>query len=309
MGHLQHQQKYPMTHACQTLLVDTTRGVRTLTLNRPAVRNAMSAQMVHELMAALAQAEADAQAGGATGADHKVRALVLRGAGGHFCAGGDIGDMAQARLKLSQLTPQAQPPGSAEGNTGAGVPPNPVVQLNAAFGRLCLAFARTPLPVVAVLEGTVMGGGFGLACVADVTLALGNVAFRLPETSLGVIPAQIAPFLVERLGYAEAKRLAVTGAQVGAAEALAIRLVHEVHADATALDAALQRTLSQILACGPQAIATTKNLLAHARFTPPENLIDDAAHLFARAVLSAEGQEGTSAFIQKRAPNWVPQGD
>jgi len=74
MGHLQHQQKYPMTHACQTLLVDTTRGVRTLTLNRPAVRNAMSAQMVHELMAALAQAEADAQAGGATGADHKVRA-------------------------------------------------------------------------------------------------------------------------------------------------------------------------------------------------------------------------------------------
>ncbi len=289
-----------MTHAFQTLLVDTTQGVRTLTLNRPAVRNAMSAQMVHELMAALAQAEAEFEAGGA---DHSVRALVLRGAGGHFCAGGDIGDMAQARLKLSQLAP-AQ--GAAEAGPSAGVPPNPIVQLNAAFGRLCLAFARTPLPVVAVLEGTVMGGGFGLACVADVTLALGNVAFRLPETSLGVIPAQIAPFLVERLGYSEAKRLAVTGAKVGAAEALAIRLVHEVHADATALDAALQRTVNQILSCGPRAIATTKNLLAHARFTPPEKLIDDAAHLFARAVLSEEGQEGTSAFIQKRAPNWVP---
>ncbi len=283
-----------MTHAFQTLLADTTRGVRTLTLNRPAVRNAMSAQMVHELMAALAQAEADA-------ADHSVRALVLRGAGGHFCAGGDIGDMAQARIRLAELQ------NDTAAASGAGVPPNPVVQLNAAFGRLCLAFARTPLPVVAVLEGTVMGGGFGLACVADVTLALGNVAFRLPETSLGVVPAQIAPFLVERLGYSEAKRLAVTGAKVGADEALAIHLVHEVHADATALEAALQRTLGQILACGPQAIATTKNLLSHARFTPPEKLIDDAAHLFARAVLSDEGQEGTSAFIQKRTPNWVPQ--
>ncbi len=288
------------TTPLQFIDVRTAHGVRTLTLNRPAVRNAMSGQMVHELLAALAQAEADAQAADAA---QRVRAVVLRGAGGHFCAGADIGDMAQARLKLAEQ--QAALQASPEA-TPAGVPPNPVAQLNAAFGRLCLAFARSPLPVVAVLEGTVMGGGFGLACVADVTLAKDNVTFRLPETSLGVLPAQIAPFLVERLGYAEAKRLSVTGARVQAAEALTIRLVHEVHADDAALDAALQRTLGQILACGPQAIAATKKLLTHARLTPPEKLIDDAAHAFARAVLSEEGQEGTNAFMQKRQPNWVP---
>jgi isohexenylglutaconyl-CoA hydratase len=153
----------------------------------------------------------------------------------------------------------------------------------------------------------VMGGGFGLACVSDVTLALNNVSFRLPETSLGVIPAQIAPFLVERLGYAEAKRLSVTGAKVNAQEALTIRLVHEVHADAASLNDALSQVLANIQACGPQAIAATKNLLAHARLSTPESLIDDAADMFARAVLSDEGQEGTSAFMQKRKPSWVPQ--
>ena len=274
-----------------TIQVQQDKGICTITLNRPEVRNAMSLAMINELLAALKQAEEDPG----------VRVVVLRGAGGHFCAGGDIGDMAQARMKLAAL--QAE-----EAKTGVKVTgPSPVAQVNAQFGRLCLAFARTPLPVVTVLEGTVMGGGFGLACVSDVTLALDNVSFRLPETSLGIIPAQIAPFLVERLGYAEAKRLSVTGAKVNAQEALTIRLVHEVHGSVDALNDALHNTIASIMACGPQAIGTTKGLLARARNTPAEDLIDDAAELFAQAVLSDEGQEGTSAFMAKRKPSWVPQ--
>lgn len=273
-----------------TIQVRQDKGICTLTLNRPEVRNAMSMAMINELLTALKQAEEDPG----------VRVIVLRGAGGHFCSGGDISDMAQARMKLA--TQQAE-----EAKTGVKTSgPSPVAQVNAQFGRLCLAFARTPLPVVTVLEGTVMGGGFGLACVSDVTLALDNVAFRLPETSLGVIPAQIAPFLVERLGYAEAKRLSVTGAKVLAQEALTIRLVHEVHASMDALNDALANTVASIMACGPQAIGQTKQLLAHARLSTPESLIDDAAEMFARAVLSDEGQEGTSAFMQKRKPTWVP---
>lgn len=270
-----------------TLEVQLDQGVCTLTLNRPEVRNAMSLAMVHELLQALQDAEANPA----------VRVLVLRGAGGHFCAGGDIGDMARARMQLAQQQAEA-----AAGQTPQAR--NPIEEVNAAFGRLCLAYARSPLPIVTVLEGTVMGGGFGLACVSDVSLALDTVSFRLPETSLGIIPAQITPFLVERLGYAEAKRLSVTGAKVAAAEALSIRLVHEVHGDAASLQDALQQTVERILACGPQAIATTKGLLSRARQTPAEDLIDDAAALFARAVLSEEGQEGTSAFMQKRKPVW-----
>ena len=263
----------------KTLLLDQSAGVLTISLNRPEVRNAMSLDMVGELIDVLGGAEADAS----------VRVVVIRGSGGHFCAGGDIGDMAQARMKM------------ASGDADA------MVNVNAKFGRLCLAYARSRLPIITVLEGSVMGGGFGLACVSDVTLALNNVVFRLPETSLGVVPAQIAPFLVERIGYAESKRLAVTGGKVEAAEALTIRLVHEIHADAESLNASLKQVISRMQACAPNAIATTKGLLARARLEAPQNLIDDAAALFSQAILSAEGQEGTAAFMQKRKPNWVPQ--
>lgn len=252
-------------------------AVLQLTLNRPEVRNAMSLAMVQALRDALQAAERDAT----------TRVVVLRGAGGHFCAGGDLKDMAGARARLAD-DPQA------------------MEKVNAAFGELCVAFAHTGLAVVAVVEGAVMGGGFGLACVADVTIAGDSAVFRLPETSLGVVPAQIAPFLVERLGYAEAKRLAVTGGQLDARQALALRLVHEVHAHG-ALESAWHDTVRQILRCAPGAVAATKALTAQARLATPASLVGEAARVFSRAVLGPEGVEGTTAFVQKRAPSWAPQ--
>jgi isohexenylglutaconyl-CoA hydratase len=265
------------TPAYETLLARHEGGVLHLTLNRPEVRNAMSLAMVLELRQALAAAEADGD----------TRVLVLRGAGGHFCAGGDLRDMAAARQQLAER-------------------PEAMVEVNAAFGELCVAFADTPLALVAVLEGTVMGGGFGLACVADVALAGTGAQFRLPETSLGVVPAQIAPFLVERLGYAEAKRLAVTGGRLDAQGALDLRLVHAIHA-AGALDKALAAVLHDILQCAPGAIAATKRLMAKARFHAPAALVQEAAEVFSAAVLGPEGAEGTAAFLAKRKASWVPQ--
>ncbi|HEX6245881.1 MAG TPA: enoyl-CoA hydratase/isomerase family protein, partial [Polyangiales bacterium] len=195
-------------------------GTLTITLNRPQVRNAMSLAMIDQLLTLLSLAEAE----------HGLRAIVLQGAEGNFCAGADIKDMAAARaLPVSESD-------------------DPVVKVNASFGRLCSAYARTPLPVICLLEGAVMGGGFGLACVSDVTLAAASTMFALPETSLGVVPAQIAPFLVERLGFAQAKRLAVTGGRIGAEEALGLGLVHEVASTREALDAALGRTLDKLYA-------------------------------------------------------------
>ena len=243
-----------------------------LTLNRPEVRNAISAQMVSELRDALAQAEGDAD----------VRVVVLRGAGGHFSAGADLKDMASRPRDLESLA-----------------------AANARFGELCVAFASAPLATVAVLEGTVMGGGFGLACVADVAIASDSAVFRLPETSIGVVPAQIAAFLVERLGYSEAKRLAVSGGRLDAKAALAIRLVHEVHA-AAEIDAALARVINECLQCAPGAVAATKALMAKARFATPASLVQEASQVFARAALGPEGVEGASAFVQKRKPKWAP---
>jgi isohexenylglutaconyl-CoA hydratase len=260
-----------------TLALRRDGAVLHVTLNRPEVRNAMSLAMVRELIEVVKAAEQDGE----------TRVVVLRGAGGHFCAGADLKDMAGARARLTE-------------------DPDAVMKVNAAFGELCIAYASASLAVVAVLEGTVMGGGFGLACVTDVAIAAENTVFRLPETSLGVLPAQIAPFLVERLGYAEAKRLAVTGSRIGAAEALQIRLVHEVQ-PADGLDAALARVVDDILHCAPGALAATKALVSRARWEQPASLVQDAAKAFSRAALGPEGVEGMTAFLQKRKAKWTPQ--
>ena len=261
-----------------------TGGALHITLNRPEARNAMSLQMVDELRQLLAAAEASA------GTPEAVRVLVLRGAGGHFCAGADLKDMAGARMQLMQKDKDD--------------PADPIAQANAAFGRLCAAYSSTPLAVVAVLEGTVMGGGFGLACVADVAIATDTASFRLPETGLGVVPAQIAPFLVERLGYSQAKRLAVTGGRLNASAALQVGLVHMVVATADVQEVQDQ-LLADILACAPAALGATKALIAKARLQAPLDLIDEAAAVFSAAAQGSEGIEGMTAFMQKRKPQWA----
>lgn len=262
--------------APQTLLIEDRSGVRHVTLNRPESRNAMSLVMVEELLEALKGAESNG-----------VRAIVLRGAGGHFCSGGDVKDM-----------------GAAYAGPGPGGE-DPAVQVNARFGHLCKAYAETGLPVIVVLEGAVLGGGFGLACVADVALARETALFRLPETGLGLVPAQIAPFLVERLGYSEARRLAVTGGKIDAQSALHLRLVHGVHESEEAIEAALDTVLADIRKGAPNAIAETKRLMRRARLHDAGSLIDDAARAFAAAVRSDEGAEGLAAFIEKRPAQWV----
>ena len=266
------------------VLVEQVGAVLHITLNRPESRNAMSLQMVAELRQVLAAAERRA------GQSDAVRVVVVRGAAGHFCAGADLKDMAGARMRAMQGAPD-------------GV--DPIAQVNAEFGQLCVAYARTPLAVVAVLEGTVMGGGFGLACVADVAIASETANFRLPETSLGVVPAQIAPFLVERLGYSQAKRLAVTGGRLDANAALRLGLVHEV-VSSDLIVPALDKVLADILTCAPGALAATKALMDQARLREPQDLVQSAAAIFSQAAQGPEGMEGMTAFIQKRKPAWVP---
>lgn len=263
----------------ETLLVARSGRVTHVTLNRPEVRNAMSLAMVDELLAVLERAERDGS-----------RAIVLRGAGGHFCSGGDVKDMGAAQAR----------PGNGE---------DPIAGVNARFGHLCAAYAGTGLPVVAVLEGAVMGGGFGLACVADVAIARETALFRLPETGLGLVPAQIAPFLVERLGYSQAKRLAVTGGKIDAASALKLGLVHHVCDGEESCGAALSQVLAEIRKGAPNAIAATKQLIARARLEPASALVEDAAKIFARAARSEEGAEGLTAFLEKRPAAWAREGE
>ncbi|WP_111861159.1 enoyl-CoA hydratase/isomerase family protein [Acinetobacter sp. CFCC 10889] len=252
-------------------------SILTLWLNRPESRNAMSLNMVKAIQQVFKAIENDLS----------IRAVILRGQGGHFCAGGDIKDMAQLR-----------------GEAAAAGSNQPYVDFNRQFGHMIQQVDQAPQTVVAILEGAVLGGGFGLACVSDIAISLADAKFGLPETGLGVIPAQIAPFVVKRIGLTQARRLALLGTRFDGQTALKVGVVHEVVENQQDLDALLSETIQQIKRTAPQASRVTKALLHRTLNEPLNSLLDDAAQQFANAVGGEEGMEGTMAFIQKRNPNW-----
>lgn len=249
-----------------------------LTLHRPERRNAMNQPMVQALTAAFADVEAD----------DSIRAVVLRGAGGHFCAGGDVTEMAGAL-------------GQPIGTDG-----DPLAALNRQFGTMLRAVESSRAAVIAICEGGVMGGGFGLACVADVTLAVEGARFRLPETSLGITPAQIAPFVVRRIGLSQAKRLAVTGAALTAAQAVAFDLAH-AHTHPELVGDWLDETLAAIRRCEPGAIAATKQLMLAASGVELDALLDRAAAEFAQIARGPAAMGGFQAFMRRQSPPWTEE--
>ncbi|WP_211826303.1 enoyl-CoA hydratase/isomerase family protein [Kistimonas asteriae] len=264
---------------CETLQLEQRDHALFVTFNRPEVRNALSLAMVQELMSVLEAASTD----------NSLRAIVLRGSGGHFCAGGDIRDMANARARLGK-----------DDN-------DPFYALNRCFGQLLEMAEQAPQVIVCVLEGTVMGGGFGLACISDVALAHSEARFALPETSLGIPPAQIAPFVVKRIGLTQARRLALLGESLSGDEATILGIAHSVYRSTEALEEALAKTLSRIKRCAPGANAVTKRLMLAVGKTDLGLLLDDAASAFSDAIQGEEGVEGTTAFMQKRKPAWAAE--
>ncbi|ABC32402.1 Enoyl-CoA hydratase/carnithine racemase [Hahella chejuensis KCTC 2396] len=261
----------------ETLLAEQRDHALHITLNRPQVRNAMSLQMVREIMALFDYADTD----------DSIRAMVLRGADSHFCAGGDIADMAAARAE------------AGSGNS------DPFQALNREFGRMITRVNQASQTVVALLEGSVLGGGFGLACVSDVAITLSSARFGLPETGLGIPPAQIAPFVARRIGLTQARRLALLGVRCDGEEATRLGIAHECVANADDLAEKLATILAQIRRCAPQASAVTKKLLLDVESTELETLLDRAAADFSRAIQGPEGREGAQAFMQKRNPEWA----
>jgi isohexenylglutaconyl-CoA hydratase len=251
-----------------------------LWLNRPELRNALSQQMLREIVQTFA----------AIASDGSVRIVVLRGAGDTFCAGGDI--------KSMSVVGNAPPPGAAD----------ELKENNRRFGAMLEIVNAAPQVVIAAVEGFAMGGGFGLACVADITIATADARFAMSEVMIGVVAAAISPFVVQRIGLTAARRLGVTAARLSGSEAVAAGVAHLAVADAAALDAAVRDACNQVLKCAPSAVAATKRLmLSAAGSSPMAKLLDDAAECFAAAVRSPEGREGTKAFVEKRKPSWVMQ--
>lgn len=254
----------------ETLVIQDQYPVLRVMLNRPKLANAMNLKMVNELMAVMDKVE-----------NENYRVLIISGGNGNFCAGGDIKDM-----------------------QSAGADKQALVELNRAFGHMITKADHLPAAVICALEGAVLGGGFGLACVSDLAIAVEKTQFGLPETSLGIIPAQIAPFVVKRIGLTQTRRMALFGNRIKAQEAMNLGLIHQVVEDAEQLKTEINKAIKLAIKCAPEASKVTKALIHSVENEDLNPLLDQAALDFADAVMG-EGREGGAAFMQKRLPAWA----
>jgi isohexenylglutaconyl-CoA hydratase len=252
-------------------------GWLTVWLNRPQSRNALSDEMV-ERLAQVLQPLRD---------DRRIRGITFRGRGGVFCAGGDI-------------------KGFKAVFQGTATHPGQVAASNRRFGELFEQINCLPQVVLMLVEGAAIGGGLGLLCAADIVAVTESAQFAMTETTLGIPPAQIAPYVARRIGLPVARRLMLTAARFDGAQAGRLGLADEVVDSAQALADAEQRVRAQVLRCAPGANAVTKEILLRATRLDDEALRQFAADRFAACMLSEEGREGVAAFIEKRKPKWVP---
>ena len=163
----------------------------------------------------------------------------------------------------------------------------------------------TPQVVVAAVEGYAIAGGFGLLCVSDVAICTEDAGFAMSETAIGIVPAQIAPFVAARIGVPQTRHLALTAARFKGPEALRLGIVHHLVKDTAALDAKLEEILKQIDRCAPLANALTKAVVMKVGSEPLSAVLDFAADKFAEARRSPEAAEGLRAFAEKRPPKWA----
>jgi isohexenylglutaconyl-CoA hydratase len=259
----------------QTIQVQINGSVATLTLNRPDVRNAMNHRMVEEIIAFFEGLRDD----------RSVRAVVIAAAGRMFCTGGDFNDL----LAEDGMETEARR------------------QIMARFDHMLHTVNEAPQVTIARVQGAALGGGFGLVCVTDVAVAAENAAFGMPEVRMGLAPALISPYVIQRMGLPHARRLMLTGGHLTADEAARCGVVHEV-VPAEALDARIDAVLGEVQICAPHALVETKRLIFEVAAHPPAATLAYRIDLITRLRAGEEGQEGVASFLDKRKPAWAERG-
>ena len=239
--------------------------VATLTFARPEKSNAYYLPMLRALDAGIRRVSEDAT----------IRVLVLRGEGKHFSAGHDLSDDTPGK---------ENDPGLAD---------------------VCLRLSSLPKPTVAVVQGACIGGAMAFVTCCDIVIAADNAFFAMPEVRIGFSPTPLIPFMLQAVGERQARRLLMSGARIGADEALRIGLASEVCAPET-IEQALADTLTALLQSAPGAVATVKAQVARLRqpAATPE-LLAELQRGFDAAWDSAEAAEGRAAMRDKRSPNWA----
>jgi len=243
-----------------------------LTLHRPDVRNAFNEQTIEEIAkwaAGMRQRSGD------------VRGVVLGGAGPVFCAGADVSWMS----KMIHYTEEEN------------------LRDAMAMSGMFEALDELPVPLIGRVQGAALGGGAGLAAVCDIVVADERAVFGFTEVKLGILPAVISPFVLAKIGRSAARELCLTGARFSAARAREIGLVHAVVA-ADELDARVAQYVREVLTSGPEGVAAAKALIPKVWSRSAREAMPVAASAIAARRVSAEGQEGMRAFLDKRKPSW-----
>jgi methylglutaconyl-CoA hydratase len=256
----------------QFLTVERRGPVEYVTLNRPDVRNAFNEHVIAELAAWAAAAHEDAG----------LRVVVLAGAGKVFSAGADAAWMARMATYTHEENLRDATAGAA----------------------MFLAINTVPAIVIGRIHGAALGGGSGLAAVCDIVVAEASAVFGFTETKLGILPAMISPYVLQKIGASAARELFLTGRRFDAARARAIGLVHDV-VPAGGLDAAIATYVTESLSASPTAVARAKALIPRVLGRPPAEVMAITAEAIAAQRVSPEGREGLAAFLQKRTPTWT----
>lgn len=253
------------------------RGVLLIALNRPEVRNAFNDVVIKELHEVFSRYAPQAE----------TRAVVIRGEGPAFCAGGDLNWMKKAvNYDYSENLRDTRE-----------------------LAKMFALLNECPKPVIGLVHGAAIGGGVGLVSICDIAIASAETQFSLSEVRLGIVPACIGPFVVAKIGASHARGLFMSAERFDAKKAQAIGLVHEVVADAAGLASACEKVLGNVLQCGPNAMAVAKKLVLELSWPEKraahEDSLEFVAKMLADLRISAEGQEGVKAFLEKRKPSWL----
>lgn len=261
-----------MTTPFRYLQVERRGSVEHVVLNRPDVRNAFNEDVIHELTAWSKTVRSD----------NGPRVAILSGAGKVFCAGADLAWMSRM----------------------VGYSREENVRDASEMARMFLALDTLPIPLIGRIHGAALGGGSGLACVCDIVVAEDQAMFGFTEVKLGILPAVIAPYAVARIGRAAARELFLTGARFSAERARQIGLAHSI-VPAADLDREVDRYVRELVSSGPEAVAAAKAMIQQVWNHSPADVLSHTAETIATRRVSAEGQEGMKAFLEKRKATWV----
>ena len=261
-----------MTTTYETILVEIdARGVATVTLNRPDKHNALNGGLIAELYDAAEK----------LAADDSVRIVILTGAGKSFCAGGDFNWFA-SNVEKSRAER---------------------VEQSATLARLLRRLDTLPKPLIGRINGSAYGGGVGMISVCDYTIGTEGSRFGLTEVKLGLLPANISPYVVARIGKVHSRETMLSGALFDSMRAERIGLLTEVVA-ADVLDAATESVVQNHLQAAPGAVSDTKALIAYVASHDLETNMIYTADRLADAWETEEGIEGINSFINKSVPSW-----